>query len=158
MTRFQSVGWWLCVAKPHTTTTPHRGAHARCRVPGDSGGVSEMFGEAEHSRYPTPKGYEVPASPRAPHRVTAIERAGCSTGGTCCTRCVCRGKSARCRVPKLCSGVYCFFDFVEKTVYPTRMGSVREPGYLTPPTRMGWHAPACMSCPFARRVCRRGTR
>jgi hypothetical protein len=31
------------------------------------------------------------------------------------------------------SWVYCFFDFVEKTINPTRKRSVREPGSLTHP-------------------------
>ena len=38
-------------------------------------------------------------------------------------------------------GVYSFFDFVEKRINPTRMGSVREPGSLTlpqPPPLRGW--------------------
>jgi hypothetical protein len=36
-------------------------------------------------------------------------------------------------VPQLWSGVYGFFDEVEKTIHPTRIGSVREPGSLTLP-------------------------
>jgi len=40
----------------------------------------------------------------------------------------------------LWSGVYGFFDFVEKTIHPTRMG---------------WHAPACGSSPLASRSLQR---
>jgi hypothetical protein len=43
---------------PVPPTPLHRGERARSRVPGGSGGVSGMFGEAEHSRHPTPKGCE----------------------------------------------------------------------------------------------------
>jgi len=56
-----------------------------------------------------------------------------STGFTCFVCCVRTAKNARCCVPQLYSGVYCFFDFVEKTIHPTRMGSVRESGSLTHP-------------------------
>jgi hypothetical protein len=34
-------------------------------------------------------------------------------------------------------------------------GCVREPGCLTPPTRMDWHVPACTSCLCASGACRR---
>jgi hypothetical protein len=54
-------------------------------------------------------------------------------GVTCCTHRVCRGTNARCRVPKFCSGVYGFFDEFEKTIHPTRIGSVRETDPLTHP-------------------------
>ena len=56
-----------------------------------------------------------------------------STGFTCMVCCLPMAKTARRRVPQLWSGVSCFFDDVEKTRNPTRMGSVREPGSLTHP-------------------------
>ena len=56
-----------------------------------------------------------------------------STGVTCFVCCLRTAKNARCCVPQLYRGVCCFFDFVEKTTNPTRMGSVREPGSLTHP-------------------------
>jgi hypothetical protein len=62
-------------------------------------------------------------------------RNGCevSTGVTYFVCCLRTAKNARCRLPQLYSGVYCFFDEVEKTINPTRMGIVREPGSLTHP-------------------------
>jgi hypothetical protein len=42
----------------------------------------------------------------------------------------------------LWGGAYSFFGVAEKTICPTRMG---------------WYAPACMSCRFARGACRMGT-
>ncbi len=56
-----------------------------------------------------------------------------STGVTCFVCCLRTAKNARSCVPQLYRGVCCFFDFVEKTTNPTRMGSVREPGSLTHP-------------------------
>jgi hypothetical protein len=60
---------------------------------------------------------------------------GCapSTGFTCVLCCLRTAKNARCCVPQLYRGVWCFFGEVEKTPDPTRIGNVREPGSLTHP-------------------------
>jgi hypothetical protein len=82
----------------------------------------------------------IPYTP--PGDVTPTDSGWDSAGVTCCTHRVRRGTPARCRVPKLCSGVSCCFDFVETTRHPTRMGSMREPGSRThpqvTPTESGW--------------------
>jgi hypothetical protein len=76
-----------------------------------------------------------------------------STGVTCFVCCLRTAKNARCCVPQLYRRVYCFFDEVEKTIYPTRMGSVREPGSLTHPQV----SPVEIVRPMIRSACLKGT-